>query len=158
MLDLFPFLPMLTVFLTVTILFLCSNYRDRTIVSCSMHWEQMSVLSIWCILFLSPHGSEKTEKGLLELHFISLQCSDKLAGSSTVHYNNVLQLSCSTQIIQRVIFLKQYEQLENILPIGVGIFYTQVLRYSISEIPSSKVRKCFCDQFKWNLVSTTSWY
>lgn len=158
MLDLFPFLPMLTVFLTVTILFLCSNYRDRTIVSCSMHWEQMSVLSIWCILFLSPHGSEKTEKGLLELHFISLQCSDKLAGSSTVHYDNVLQLSCSTQIIQRVIFLKQYEQLENILPIGVGIFYTQVLRYSISEIPSSEVRKCFCDQFKWSLVSTTSWY
>ena len=97
---------MLTVFLTVTILFLCSNYRDRTIVSCSMHWEQMSVLTIWCILFLSPHGSEKTEKGLLELYFISLQCSDKLAGSSTVHYDNVLQLSCSTQIIQRVIFLR----------------------------------------------------
>lgn len=158
MLVLFPFLSVLTIFLAVTILLLYSNYRDRAIVSCSTHWEQMSVLSIWCILFLSPHGSGKTEKGLLELHFISLWCSDMLSGSNTVYYDHVLQLSCSSQIIQRVIFLKCYAQLENILPFGVGIFYTNVWRYSISEIPSLKVRKCFCDHFKWSSASTTSRY
>lgn len=149
MLDLFPFLSVLTAILIVAIFFLYNESTVKTPVSCSMHWEPLSVHSTWNVLFLSPCKSEKTEKDLKTCQ----SCGSSPSGSQISRWVGVL---CATTVfcnwslaplrLFRGNFVKPCRQLKNNLPVKCTC--THILRYRRFEIPFLKVRKCCSDQFR----------